>query len=205
MTTTNLATSIIDRTTSDGAPATRILGLAGSLRAGSYNRLLLRQAGLLAPAGTELTEWDELEAVPPFSEDDEDAPTPVVLALRAAITAADAVLVVTPEYNGSIPGQLKNALDWASRPFPDNVLRDKPVAVIGASASPGGAARAQGEARTVLARIGATVLDCEVQVPHAYRQFEPAGQLIDPDLRAGVVALLAALSAAVEPRAAVGR
>jgi chromate reductase, NAD(P)H dehydrogenase (quinone) len=115
----------------------------------------------------ELIVWDELAATPPFSEDDEEHPPKVVRGLRATIADADAVLIVTPEYNSSIPGQLKNALDWASRPFPDNVLRGKPVAVIGASPSPGGAGRAQAETRTVLARVGAHVLPDGLSVPHA--------------------------------------
>jgi chromate reductase, NAD(P)H dehydrogenase (quinone) len=181
----------------------QILGIAGSLRRGSYNRMLLRAAGALVPAATELVEWDGLRNVPPFCEDDEDRPTLAVHALREAIAAADAVLVATPEYNGSLPGQLKNVLDWASRPFPDNVLRDKPVAVIGASPSPGGAGRAQAEARAVLARIGARVLDGEVRVPRAYEQFDPAGRLLDPGLRLSLQRLLGELAAASQPGEAV--
>lgn len=168
----------------------RILGIGGSLRAASYNRLLLRQAADLAPAGVDFVEWTGLAAVPPFSEDDEDQPGAAVSALRDAITAADAVVVVTPEYNASLPGQLKNALDWASRPFPDNALRAKPVAVIGASPSPGGAQRAQAEARTVLGAIGARVLDTELRVPRAYQAFDATGRLVDPELRRALARLL---------------
>lgn len=174
----------------------RVLAIAGSLRAGSYNRMLLAESQLYAPVGTHVVEWQDLRRLPPFSEDDEDRPGDVVDALRQAIDEADAVLVVTPEYNGSIPGQLKNALDWASRPFADNVLRDKPAAVLGASPSPGGASRAQGEARTVLTRIGARVLDRGVEVAHAYRQFDHAGRLIDPHTTAQLTALLVDLTAA---------
>lgn len=168
----------------------QILGISGSLRQESYNGMLLRQAAALLPAGAELIQWPDLRSVPPFSEDDEDDPAPAVHALRAEIAAADAVLVVTPEYNASMPGQLKNALDWASRPFPDNVLRAKPVAVIGASPSPGGTARAQADARKILAAIGAQVLDTELLIPHAYRQFDPTGRLLDPDLRHSLHRLL---------------
>lgn len=114
-------------------------------------------------------------------------------ALRAAIAEAGAVLIATPEYNGSLPGQLKNALDWASLPFPDNVLRDKPVAVIGASPSPGGTARAQADARKVLTAIDAQVLDAELLVPHAYRQFDSTGRLVDADLRHQLERLVAEL------------
>lgn len=180
-----------------------ILGISGSLRRDSYNGMLLRQVAALLPAGVELEEWNDLRSVPPFSEDDEVAPAPAVDALRAAIAAADAVLVVTPEYNASIPGQLKNALDWASRPFPDNVLRAKPVAVISASPSPGGAGRAQADVRKVLETIGARVLDGEVRIPRAYQQFDSAGQLVDADLRLRLAQLLGELSAAAELTEAV--
>ncbi len=177
----------------------RILAIAGSLRAGSYNRMLLAESQAHAPEGTDVVEWQDLRAVPPFSQDDEDRSHDIVDDLRQAIDEADALLVVTPEYNGSIPGQLKNALDWASRPFPDNVLRDKPAAVVGASPSPGGARRAQGEARAILARIGAQVLDGGVEVPHAYRQFDPAGRLVDSHTTEQLTALLADLAAATRP------
>lgn len=116
------------------------------------------------------------------NQDTEERPAASVLGLRRAITDADVVLLVTPEYNGSVPGQLKNALDWASRPVHDTVLRDKPVAVIGASPSPGGTAGSQADARKILKRIGAQVLDVEVQVAHAHKQFDKAGKLTAPDL-----------------------
>jgi chromate reductase len=130
----------------------RVLCISGSLRRDSYNRKLLRAAGELAPPAAELVHWHGLKALPPFDEDDEHAPGAAVVALREAIARADALLIATPQYNASLPGQLKNALDWASRPYESNVLRGKPVAVIGASPSPSGAARSQAEARTVLAR-----------------------------------------------------
>lgn len=181
--------------------AVRVLAIAGSLRTVSFNRMLLAEAKAYAPAGTDVTQWDDLQHIPPFSEDDEDRPDPTVRALRQAIEEADAVLIVTPEYNGSIPGQLKNALDWASRPFPDNSLRDKPAAVIGASPSPGGASRAQSEARTVLARIGAKVLDDGIEVPHAYQQFDPTGRLKVTSTTEELTALLSKLTAATKRRA----
>src|SRR5215210_6956885 len=115
----------------------RILGISGSLRRDSYNTKLLREAGRLLPPGVELVPFDGLKAVAPFDADDELAPVPPrgVFELRAAIAEADAVLIATPEYNHSIPGVLKNAIDWASRPFPDNALRGKRVAIVGASTS----------------------------------------------------------------------
>jgi len=113
----------------------RILGISGSLRKDSHNTALLRAAAELLPPGVELELFDGLRDVPPYDAD-EDVPelhAPGVLALKDAIERADAVLIATPEYNHSIPGVLKNALDWASRPFPDNALRGMPVAVVGAS------------------------------------------------------------------------
>ena len=114
----------------------RILGIAGSLRRGSHNRKLLRAAGALLPPGVELVEWDGLAGLPAFDEDLELTPPDVVQAFFAEIERADAILIATPEYNASLPGALKNAIDWASRPFPDNVLLRKPTAVIGASTGP---------------------------------------------------------------------
>jgi len=158
-----------------------VLGLCGSLRRGSYNRRLLGAAAAGLPAGVALEMFEGLAEVPPYNED-HAAPAPVRV-LRAAITAADAVLVATPEYNGSVPGQLKNALDWASRPFPDNALRAKPVAVVGASTGLFGAVWAQAELRKVLGTIGADVVDQELPVGQAHDAFTADGALIDPDLR----------------------
>lgn len=156
---------------------TRILAIPGSLRAESYNRKLLEAARKLAPADVEIEVWDGLKRVPPFDEDDESDPAAAVLELREAIAQADAVLIATPQYNASLPGQLKNALDWVSRPYARNALRGKPVAVIGASPSPAGAARAQSEARVVLRAIGAEVLDAELAVARVSEQFDDDGRL----------------------------
>jgi chromate reductase len=145
----------------------QILGLAGSLRRDSYNsRLLLGARGLL-PAGVELVLFDELAAIPPFNEDQELQTPPAVAALKAAIAAADAVLVATPEYNASIPGVLKNALDWVSRPVAETPLRGKPAAVVGASTGLFGAVWAQAETRKVLSTIGARVVDRELPIAQA--------------------------------------
>ena len=156
-----------------------ILGIAGSLRRGSYNRELLRLAASTLPDGVELETWEGLRAIPPFDEDDEDpAPLPVA-ALRAAVGSANAVLIVTPEYNGSIPGALKNALDWASRPGATNVFRGKPVAVIGASLGSFGGVWAQAETRKVLGLMGARVIDAELSVGRAQdRLAEPDEELL---------------------------
>ena len=175
--------------------AIRILGLAGSLRRDSYNRLLVRAASELLLPGARLDEFTALKAVPPYDQDDDRDPAPLgVRRLRDAIAAADAVLIATPEYNHSVPGQLKNALDWASRPIATNVLRGKPVAVVGASTSMFGAVWAQAELRKVLGAIGARVLEGELAVTHAQTRFDDAGRLADEELRArlaeGVYALV---------------
>ena len=172
----------------------RILGLAGSLRRASYNRKLLHAAIAVAPDDVEVVAWEDLKQLPPFDEDDEPAPGAAVERLRAAITDADALLVVTPEYNGSLPGQLKNALDWASRPRTRSVLDDKPVAVVGGSPSPGGARSAQADGRRVLARAGARVLDHELAVARVHEQFDTTGRLMDPALHARLGHILDALA-----------
>ncbi len=153
---------------SGGESAVRVLGIAGSLRAASENRRLLQLATEQTPHETQVSIWGGLKAIPPFDEDDEAAPAAVVLELREAIATSEALLVVTPEYNGSLPGQLKNALDWASRPRGGAVLRDKAAAVIGTSPAPSGARTAQADARRVLARAGARVVDRELVLPSVH-------------------------------------
>src|SRR5919112_1007038 len=123
-----------------------VLGLSGSLRADSHNSRLLRHAGALLPPEAKLVQFSDLKAIPPYDADDDGSERPgPVLHLAEAIRAADAVLVATPEYNHSLPGQLKNALDWISRPLAESPLRDKPVAVVGASTGMFGAVWAQAE------------------------------------------------------------
>src|SRR5882762_2762929 len=145
----------------------RILGLSGSLRHGSHNTRLLAGARTLLPSGVELVVFDQLGAIPPYNEDEEHETPPAVAALKSAIAGADAVLVATPEYNASIPGVLKNALDWVSRPVASTPLIGKPAAVIGASTSLFGAVWAQAETRKVLSTIGARVVDREIPIPQA--------------------------------------
>jgi chromate reductase, NAD(P)H dehydrogenase (quinone) len=162
----------------------RILGIAGSIRRGSHNRRLLRAAGDALPFGADLVAWDGLAGLPAFDEDLETTPPEAVRELLEEIEAADALLIATPEYNASLPGALKNALDWASRPFPDNVLRDKPSAVIGASTGLFGAVWAQAEVRKVLKASGAHVVEAELPVGMADSAFTDDGQLADPELAA---------------------
>ena len=155
-----------------------ILGVSGSLRCGSHNSALLRAAARVLPAGIGLVRFGALAEIPPFDEDHDRKPAAAaVRRLRDAIASADALLIATPEYNASIPGQLKNALDWASRPFATNVLRGKPVAVIGASTGPFGAVWAQAELRRVLRTIGARVVERELAIAAAHAAFDPAGRL----------------------------
>src|SRR6476469_539295 len=181
----------------------RVLAISGSLRRDSHNTRLLRVAGELTPPPAELELFDGLKDVPPYDEDDDGDLVPEgAQRLREAIARADAVLIATPEYNSSIPGQLKNALDWASRPFPDNALRNKPVAVIGASTGMFGAVWAQAELRKVLAATGARVVEGEVAVGHADTRFDEDGRLNEPNLaeqvREVVFTLLAELELAQE-------
>src|SRR5271154_6193447 len=137
----------------------RVLGISGSLRRDSHNSRLLRTAARLLPSEAELRVFEGLKALPAFDEDDELDPAAAVGAWRGAIADADALLFATPEYNSSIPGALKNAIDWASRPVGTAALRNKPSAVIGASTGMFGAVWAQAELRKVLAAAGARVVD----------------------------------------------
>jgi chromate reductase, NAD(P)H dehydrogenase (quinone) len=174
----------------------RVLGISGSLRRDSHNTKLLRAAAALLPPGAELELWEGLKAVPPYDGDDDNGePRAWILqSLDAAIREADVVLFATPEYNHSIPGQLKNALDWLSRPLKTSPLRNKPVAVVGASTGLFGAVWAQAELRKVLSAIGARVVDRELPVGLADDAFTEDGRLADPDLELVLADLLAELA-----------
>ena len=162
----------------------QILAISGSLRNGSYNTGLLRAAQESAPDGVEVHLYEGLAHLPPYDQDVQDhEPPAAVRDLRERIAAADAVLIATPEYNRSIPGVLKNAIDWASRPFPDNALRGKPVAILGASTGSYGALWAQMELRKVVGIAGARVLEGELPVPRAHERFNEEGRLVDDMLR----------------------
>jgi chromate reductase len=181
----------------------RILGVSGSLRRDSHNTRLLRRAGELLPPGVELVEYEGLKLLPPFDEDDEPAPGPEVERWREAIEQADGLLFATPEYNSSIPGQLKNAVDWASRPFDATVIRNKPAAVIGASTSMFGAVWAQAELRKALGAAGARVVDRELAVRYAAEAFDDQGALADPELELVLESILAELVESVREREAL--
>jgi chromate reductase, NAD(P)H dehydrogenase (quinone) len=173
----------------------RILALAGSLRQGSYNRGLLRAAAELAPEWVEVQFFD-IGTLPFFNEDLEAAGEPEeVRRFKEAISNANAVLIATPEYNGAVPGVLANAIDWASRPTGRSVLRNKPVAVMGAVLGKSGSANAQASLRGVLSRVGAVVVpDPQVLVPHASRLFDEEVNLRDEDTREEIRQLIEAVA-----------
>jgi chromate reductase len=175
-------------------PALHVLAISGSTRAGSLNAQLLRAAAAALPPSIEFVELDPglIKAIPAFDEDDEGRAggddIPALRTMRDQIAGADAVLFATPEYNASVPGALKNALDWISRPIAANVLRNKPVAVIGASTGLFGAAWAQAELRKILQTIGAKVVERELLLAQAHQQFDERGSLLSADLHEQLVA-----------------
>jgi chromate reductase len=178
----------------------KVLAISGSLRRDSHNSALLRAAAAQAPAGVELELWDGLKAVPPYDEDDDhDLAPAAVTALRSAVAGADAVLFATPEYNHSIPGSPKNAIDWVSRPMATNPLRNKPVAVIGASTGIFGAVWAQAELRKVLGALGARVLDRELAVGQAAERIG-GGPVDDAEVLSELEDVVGELAAAVAAR-----
>ena len=163
---------------------TKVLAISGSLRRLSYNRGLLRAAAEHAPEGVDVEIYDELESLAPYNEDrdnDNDRPA-TVKALIAKIEDADALLIATPEFNTTMPGQLKHLIDWGSRPYgPDAVLYGKPVAVIGASPTDYGAMWAQDHVRKALGIAGARVSDVELSVARAREKFDENSNLTDEE------------------------
>ncbi|PCN46667.1 FMN reductase [Curtobacterium sp. 'Ferrero'] len=184
---------------------TNVLVLVGSLRAGSINRKLAEAAEQHAPEGIELTTFDGIVDLPFYNEDiDGDTPPAAAVAFRAAVDAADAVLLVTPEYNGSIPAVLKNALDWASRPFGASPISGKPLAVIGSAFGQYGGVWAHDDARKVAGIAGANVLgDVKVAIPQSVVRFADTHPREDDEVVSMVQGALRALAdAAAEPVAA---
>lgn len=174
----------------------KILAVSGSLRADSFNSSLLRAAVEAAPEGVEVELWEGIGDLPLFDQDLEAGDEPAaVRRLRADWTAADAILFATPEYNGSIPGGLKNAIDWASRPKFDAALTNKTVAVAGASTGQFGALWAQTDLKKVLGAAGARVVGGEIPVGRAQERFDAAGRLLDAELLAQLRLHLATLAA----------
>lgn len=173
-----------------------VLGISGSLRAGSYNTALIRAAAELAPAGMHVEPYDGLRDIPPYSQDaDTDTPPEPVADLRRRIRSADGVLIATPEYNYGPPGVLKNAIDWASRPAADSALRGKPVALTGAAPSNFGSVRAQLALRQSFLWIDSVVVgQPELMVSRSHERFDADGKLTDPTTRETLVGLLRALA-----------
>jgi chromate reductase, NAD(P)H dehydrogenase (quinone) len=156
-----------------------ILGIAGSIREGSYNRAALRAAQTLVPDGVKLETFD-IKGLPGFSQDDEANPPAQVVELKQRIRAADAILLVTPEYNYSVPGVLKNAIDWASRPYGDSAWTKKPVAIMGASVGTLGTGRAQYHLRQMFVFLHMyAVNQPEVMISQAHKHFDDQGNLTD--------------------------
>jgi chromate reductase len=181
----------------------RILAISGSLRDASNNTRLLRVAAEEAPEDVEIVLWDGLKAIPPYDQDDDLVPGPAAVeAFRELVREADAVLFATPEYNSSVPGALKNALDWASRPVATNAFRNKPAGVIGSSAGMFGAVWAQAELRKVLGAMGARVADIEVAVGHSMDKFDADGVLVDDDTRELIREAVEVLVATASPELA---
>jgi chromate reductase len=177
----------------------RVLGISGSLRRDSYNHALLRAAAERLPAGAELIEFEHLREIPAYDSDLEEMETPTAVAeLREAMREADAVLIATPEYNHSIPGALKNALDWASRPAGQSALMGKPAAVIGASTGMFGAVWAQAETRKVLGALGGRVVEAELPVARAAELYKEGHLDLPPEQSQQLEELLAELAAEVE-------
>jgi chromate reductase len=168
-----------------------ILGVAGSIRRGSYNMATLRAAQRLVPEGTRLEIFERLAEIPPYNQDEEDNPPPAVVELKERVRAADALLFVTPEYNFSVPGVLKNAIDWASRPYGDNAWDDKPAAIMGASVSLLGTARAQYHLRQSFVFLNIHPLNQpEVMIPTAGDRFDKDGNLTDETSRKLITEML---------------
>ena len=178
----------------------RVLAISGSLRRDSNNTALLRALREEAPSGVEIEIWDGLKEIPPYDGDDDLVPGPATVeAFRTLVREADAVFFATPEYNSSIPGALKNALDWASRPLATNAFRNKPVAVIGSSAGAFGGVWAAAELRKVLGAMGARVTEAELAVGHAAEKLDADGNLVDGEVRDGLQEALQTLLAEAAP------
>jgi chromate reductase len=183
----------------------RVLAISGSLRAASHNTALLRHAAERAPEGIDVELYGELESLPPYNEDrDTDTPPAAVVRMRRQVAEADALLISTPEYNGTLPGQLKQLVDWASRPYgPAAALYGKPVAVIGASVTDYGALWAQDHLRKALGIAGARVVEVDLPVGRAGEKFDDDGRLADEEIVEKLDDVLASLRDHTEVLAAV--
>jgi chromate reductase len=179
----------------------RILAISGSVRRDSHNLRLLRHAAERAPEGVEIEIYTGLKSIPPYDEDDDVHPAPAPVAeLRRLVAEADGILIATPEYNSSIPGVLKNAIDWVSRPRASTPLQNKPAAVIGASTGAFGAVWAQAEVRKVLGSTGARVVDLDLPLAKAHEAFDDEDVLISAEHHGRLDEVIDALAEAIEER-----
>ena len=176
------------------ADEVNMLGFAGSLRRQSYNRAALQAAVNVVPSGITLNTFD-LDGIPPFNQDHEKEPPPAVRQFKAAIVEADAILIVTPEYNYSVPGVLKNAIDWASRPYGDSAWDGKPVGIMGASVGMLGTGRAQYHLRQMFVFLNMVPLNQpEVMIANADEKFDENGNLKDEKTAQKIRELIEALA-----------
>lgn len=186
----------------DDAEETRILGISGSLRSGSYNSMLVREAGRLAGPGVVVEVYDGLRDVPPYVQDEDESwieEHEAVADLRRRVRRADGLLIITPEYNYSFPGQLKNALDWLARPFTRSPLTRKPIALGGASVTAFGTVRAQLALRQVLLWTESqVVVRPELHLASVHELVDSNGELADESSRALLVDLVSALVRTIE-------
>jgi chromate reductase len=179
----------------EGESLIAILGFAGSLRKNSFNKSLMRAAVELCPENAKIEVFD-LEGIPPLNQDFENQPPEKVRDFKEKIKAADAILIATPEYNYSIPGVLKNAIDWASRPYSDNAFDSKPVAIISASIGRLGGSRSQYHLRQTFVTLNMyPINDPEVIVSHAQEKIDKDGKLTDEKTRKEIRELLESLIA----------
>jgi len=172
----------------------KVLALTGSLRSDAFSTRLVNAAADLAPEGVEITRFERLEEIPGFNQDREDEVLEIVEDLRSQIDAADALLVITPEYNASMPGQLKNAIDWASRPHGESALAGKPAAVLSSSPMPFGAIWANQQVRKAFTITGTPTVEREVAIGKVDEKIDESDRLTDDAARADVAALMAELN-----------
>jgi chromate reductase, NAD(P)H dehydrogenase (quinone) len=184
----------------DTAVPVEIAAIAGSLRAASWARSLLRAAANREPVNVRIIIWNGLGTVPLFNEDAEDPVPRGVAEMRQLIEKSDAVLIATPEYNQAIPGVLKNALDWASRPPGRSVLANKPVAVVGTSPLPTGAASALSDVQEVLSALRADVVEAHLAIGQVHTRINAEGEISDPELAVRVTELVVKLAQAARTR-----
>lgn len=182
--------SLKEKNMTDGL---KILGISGSLRAGSYNTSALRAAQELCPDGAAVEIYD-ISGFPPFNQDEDQDPPAKVAEIKAAIRAADAIIISSPEYNYSVPGHLKNVIDWASRPYGDSAWDGKPAAIMGASIGAIGTARMQYHLRQIMVFLNMHPINKpEIMIGNCSDKFDESGRLVDEKTREFIAQMLTSL------------